>query len=140
MLRDILAGIVGVVIAILIVFLAEELSHMMYPMPASLDPGNTADLRDYIATLPLGAFLMLMGGWVVATFVGAVVADRIGTAKAWIYPTLVGGFMFAATTANLILIPHPHWFTAVSLAAILVSAWLAWWVAVAIKASRPASA
>ena len=139
MLRDILAGIAGVVIAVLIVFLADELSHMMYPMPASLDPSDTGDLRDYIATMPLSAFLMVMGGWVVATFVGSVVADRIGTAKVWIYPTIVGGFMFAATTANLILIPHPHWFTAVSLAAILVSAWLAWRVAVAIKASRAAS-
>jgi hypothetical protein len=139
MLRDILAGIAGVVIAALIVFLADELSHMMYPMPASLDPSNTEDLRDYIATLPLGAFLMVMGGWVVATFVGSVVADRIGTAKVWIYPTIVGGFMFAATTANLILIPHPHWFTAISLAAILLSAWLAWRVAVAINASRAAS-
>ena len=129
MLRDILAGIAGVVIAVLIVFLAKELNHMIYPMPASLDPGNTVDMRDYIATQPLGAFFMLMGGWVVATFVGAVVADRIGTAKAWIYPTIVGGLMFAATTANLILIPHPHWFTAVSLAAILASAWLAWVVA-----------
>jgi hypothetical protein len=133
MLRDILACIVGVVIAVLIVFLADELTHMMYPMPAGLDASDTEDLRDYIATLPLGAFLMLMGGWVVATFVGAVVADRIGTAKAWIYPTAVGGFVFAATTANLILIPHPHWFTAVSLAAILVSAWLAWAVARARK-------
>jgi hypothetical protein len=129
MLRDILAGIVGVVIAVSIVFLANELSHMMYPMPASLDPSDTEDLRAYIATLPLGAFLMVMGGWVVATFVGAVIADRIGTAKVWIYPTLVGGFIFAATTAKLILIPHPHWFAAVSLTAILVSAWLAWMVA-----------
>jgi hypothetical protein len=129
MLRDILAGITGVVIAVLIVFLADELSHMLYPMPAGLDPGDTEDLRDYIATLPLGAFLMVMGGWVVATFVGAVVADRIGTAKPWIYPTVVGGFMFTATTANLIAIPHPHWFTAVSLVAILASAWLAWMVA-----------
>ncbi len=139
MLRDIFAGIAGVVIAVLIVFLAKELSQMMYPLPASLDPGDTEDLRDYIATQPLGAFLIVMGGWVVATFVGSVVAERIGTAKAWIYPTVVGGFMFTATTANLIAIPHPHWFTAVSLAAILVSAWLAWRVAVAIKASRAAS-
>jgi hypothetical protein len=138
MLRDILAGIVGVMIAVSIVFLADELSHMVYPMPASLDAGSSEDLRDYITTLPLGAFLMVMGGWVVATFVGAVVADRIGTAKAWIYPTTVGGFMFAATTADLILIPHPHWFTAVSLLAILVSAWLAWRVAVAIESSRAA--
>jgi len=129
MLRDILAGIAGVVIAVLIVFLADQLSHMIYPLPAGLDPSDTEDLRAYIATLPLAAFLMVMSGWVVATFVGAVVADRIGTAKAWIYPTIVGGFMFAATTADLILIPHPHWFTAVSLAAILFSAWLAWIVA-----------
>lgn len=139
MLRNILAGVTGVVVAILIVFLSDELSHMMYPMPAGLDPANTEDLRDYIATLPLGASLMVMGGWVVATFVGAVVADRIGNARSWKYPTLVGGVMFAATTTNLILIPHPHWFTAVSLAAILLSAWLAWRVAIAIQASRAAS-
>ena len=139
MLRDIFAGIAGVVIAVLIVFLADELSHMVYPMPASLDPADTEDLRAYIATLPIAAFLMVMGGWVVATFVGSVVADRIGTAKLWIYPTVVGGFMFTATTANLIAIPHPHWFTAVSLTAILISSWLAWRVAVATKASRAVS-
>ena len=139
MLRDIFAGIAGVVIAALIVYLSDELSHMVYPMPASLDPADTEDLRAYIATLPIAAFLMVMGGWVVATFVGSVVADRIGTAKLWIYPTVVGGFMFTATTANLIAIPHPHWFTAVSLTAILISAWLAWRVAVAIRASRAAS-
>ena len=139
MLRDIFAGIAGVVIAVLIVFLADELSHMVYPMAASLDPADTEDLRAYIATLPIAAFLMVMGGWVVATFVGSVVADRIGTAKLWIYPTVVGGFMFTATTANLIAIPHPHWFTAVSLTAILISSWLAWRVAVATKASRAVS-
>ena len=139
MLRDILAGVAGVASAIAIVFLSEELSYMLYPMPASVDPGDTESLRAYIETLPLGAFLMLVGGWSIATFVGAVVADRIGTAKAWIYPTVVGGFMFAATTANLILIPHPHWFTAVSLVAILASAWLAWRVAVALQAAKTAS-
>jgi hypothetical protein len=138
MLRDILAGIAGVVIAVLIVFLADQLSHMMYPMPANIDARDAEALGGYIATLPIGAFLMIVGGWVIATFVGAVVADRIGTAKTWIYPTVVGGFIFAATTANLIVIPHPHWFTAVSLIAILVSAWLAWRVAEAVKASRAA--
>ena len=126
MLRDILAGIAGIVVAVAIVFLSEKLSHTMYPMPVSIDPTDTEELRAYIAAMPLGAFLMLMGGWSVATFVGAVVADRIGTAKAWIFPTVIGGFMFAATTANLIVIPHPHWFTAVSLIAILASSWLAW--------------
>lgn len=129
MLRNILAGITGIVIAVAIVFLADELSHMMYPMPDDLDGSNLQDLKNYIESLPTGAFLTVMGGWVVATFVGAIVADRIGTAKTWVFPTVVGAFVFCATTANLIAIPHPHWFTAVSLSAILVSAWLAWLVA-----------
>ncbi|MGI9272630.1 MAG: hypothetical protein ACR2QT_12700 [Woeseiaceae bacterium] len=129
MIRDILAGVAGVAIAVLIVFLGEMLSHMVYPMPAGLDPQDAEALRPYIASLPLGAFLMLIGAWVIATFVGSIVASWIGTAKAWIYPAVVGGVMFAATTANLIIIPHPHWFSAISLLAILASAWLAFLVA-----------
>jgi hypothetical protein len=129
MLRDILGGVAGVAIAVAIVFLADVLSHMLYPFPADLDASDPAGTRAYIATLPIGAFLMIMGGWVLGTFVGAVVAARIGTAKAWVYPTIVGLLMFAATTATLIAIPHPHWFSIVSLLAILASAWLAWLVA-----------
>ena len=126
MLRNILASITGIVIAIAIVFLADKLSHMLYPLPAGLDTSNIEDLRDHIAGLPIGAFLAVMSGWVVATFVGGVIANLIGTAKTWINPTIVGGFVFTATVATLIAIPHPHWFTAVSLVAILASAWLAW--------------
>jgi len=129
MLRDILAGFAGVVIAVVIVFLADELSHMLYPFPAGLDPGDSDALRDYIAALPAGAYLLVMGGWVLGTFVGAVAADRIGTAKAWIYPSVVGILMFAATASTLIAIPHPLWFSIVSLLAILASTWCAWLVA-----------
>ena len=126
MLRDILACVAGVAIAFLIVFLADELSHMMYPPPPGLDFSDPEALRPYLATMPIGAFLSVMGGWVIATFVGSVVAGRIGTAKAWIFPLVVGGLVFAATLANLIAIPHPLWFSITSLIAILGSAWLAW--------------
>ena len=136
MLRDILAAVAGLAIAVLIVFLGEELGHTVYPMPAGLDPMDVEALRPYIATMPLGAFMMLLGAWVIATFVGAAVAGRIGTAKAWIYPAVVGGFMLAATAANLIAIPHPLWFSITSLLAILGSAWLAWKVALLSGNSR----
>ena len=129
MLRDFLAVVAGVAIAVAIVFLGDELSHMLYPLPTDLDPADTDALRAHIATLPLGAFLLVMGGWALGTFVGAVVATRIGTAKPWIFPAIVCIFMFAGTTATLIAIPHPLWFSIVSLIAILASAWLAWLVA-----------
>ena len=127
MFRDILAGIVGIAIAIAIVFLSDQLSNMLYPIPEELDSGNLQALGEHIATLPIAAYLLVIAGRVVAAFVGAVVASRIGNAQAWVYPTFVGGFVFAATTAIVIAIPHPHWFTAVLLTSILVSMWLAWW-------------
>jgi hypothetical protein len=126
MLRDILAGVAGIAVAVAIVMLAEELNHVVYPPPPGLDLNDPESMRAAVAQLPFAALLMLMGGWVLATFVGAVLADRIGTAKAWIYPTIVGLVMFAGTAANLILIPHPLWFSILALLAILLSAWLAW--------------
>lgn len=126
MLRDIFAGIIGIGIAIVIVFLTDQLSSMLYPVPEELENGNLEALGQHIAALPLPAYLIVLAGRVIATFVGSVVAGRIGKAQAWVYPTFVGGFVFAATTAVIIAIPHPHWFSAVLLTSILVSAWLAW--------------
>jgi len=128
MLKDAFAGILGIAIAIAIVFLSDQLSSMLYPVPPELDSGNLEELGRHFATLPVSAFLLAIAGRVIATFVGAVVAGRIGNASSWIYPTFVGGFVFAATTARLIAIPHPHWFSAVLLTSILASAWLAWLV------------
>ena len=129
MLKDILAGIVGIAIAVAIVFLSDQLSDMLYPVPAELDTGNLEELGRHIETLPLPAFLLVIASRVIAPFVGAVVAGRIGNAQDWVYPTIIGGFVFAATTAVVIAIPHPHWFSAVLLTSILASAWLAWRVA-----------
>ena len=129
MFRDILAAIVGVAIAVAIVFLSDQLSSMLYPIPAELDSRDLQALGEHIAALPLTAYLLVIAGRVIATFVGAVVACRIGYAQAWVHPTIVGGLVFAATTAVVIAIPHPHWFTAVLLTSILASAWLAWRVA-----------
>jgi len=125
MIRDILAALAGIAIAVLIVFTATELNHTVYPPPPELDFSDPDALRPYIATLPIGAFLLLMGGWVVGTFVGSVIAGRIGTAKPWVYPAIVGGLVFTATVANLILIPHPLWFSTTALIGIVASACLA---------------
>jgi len=136
MIRDILAALAGIAIAVLIVFTATELNHTVYPPPPELDFSDPDALRPYIATLPIGAFLLLMGGWVVGTFVGSVIAGRIGTAKPWVYPAIVGGLVFTATVANLLAIPHPLWFSITALIGIVASAWLANGVAVTGNSSR----
>lgn len=125
MIRDIIAGVVGIVVAGLLIILIEKFGHAVYPPPPNLDFSDPEAMRRYMATLPFGAFLLLMAAWLVGTFSGTLIACTIGTAKPAIYALAVGGLVFAGTIANLIMIPHPLWFSLVSLAGIIASALLA---------------
>ncbi len=125
MLRNSVAAVVGIALAVAIVWLNERLGHMAYPPPEGIDFSDPDVVRPYLASLPAWALLQLMAGWVIATFAGIVVACAIGNAKPHIFAVVIGGLIFLATVSNLIIIPHPMWFNVVSLVAILASAWYA---------------
>ena len=125
MLRDILACVAGVAIAFLIVFLADELSHMMYPPPPGLDFSDPEALRPYIATMPIGAFLFILASSIVAAFIGTLVACYIGTIKPLNCAIVVGGIVLAASIANFIAIPHPSWLAIATMAGVVAAAWFA---------------
>jgi len=136
MIRSIGALIAGIVMAFASIYLIEMLGHTIYPPPADLDFSDPAAIRPYIATLPIIALLFPMFGWFVGTLAGSLVANFCGDAKPYVYAAIVGGLVFAATVANLILIPHPLWFSIISLLGIIASAWLANRIAVTGNSSR----
>lgn len=125
MIRNAAAVIAGVVTAFVLIMLIEKLGHLIYPPPADLDWSDPAAVRPYIATLPLLALLFPMFAWIVGTFVGSSLACFIGTARPLVLAGIVGGMVLAATIANLIVIPHPLWFSVLSILGIAASAWLA---------------
>lgn len=122
--KNIGAGIAGVAIAIAIVWLIETVGHSVYPPPPDLDFANAEAMRAYISTLPIGAFLFVGGAWFVATLCGTFAACKIGDARPLVFAGVVGGLMLVATTANLIMIPHPLWFSVLGIAGIFVAAWI----------------
>lgn len=123
--KNIVAGIAGVAVALVLVMLAEMLGHTVYPTPPGLDFKDIDAVRAHIATLPMGAFAFVAGGWFAATLVGTLVACRIGTAPDRMFASLITGLMLLATAYNLATIPHPLWFSIVGIAGILLAAWLA---------------
>lgn len=125
MIRDAAAVIAGVVTAFVLIMLIEKLGHLIYPPPADLDWSDPAAVRPYIATLPLYALLFPMLAWMIGTFIGSLLACFIGTARPLTLAGIVGGLVLAATIANLIVIPHPLWFSILSVLGIAASAWLA---------------
>ncbi len=136
MIRSIGALIAGIVTAFASIYLIEMLGHMIYPPPADLDFSDPEAIRPYIATLPIIALLFPMFGWFVGAFAGSLVADFCGDAKPYVFAAIVGGLVLAGTIANLIVIPHPLWFSITALIGIISSAWLAARIAITGNSSR----
>ncbi len=128
-MRKVLGAVAGIATAVLTVMLMEWLSHTVYPVPDGIDLSNTEALTTYVAAAPLSALLLLLAGYLIATFDGTFVACLIGRAPSYIYALLIGVLMLAATASNLIIIPHPTWFSVAAIVGIIASAWLAWKVA-----------
>ncbi len=117
MIRNVAAGVAGIVTAYMTIMLVDMLGHTIYPPPLGLDFSD--------AGLPIGAFLFIMASPVTAGFTGTMVACYVGTTKPIFLATVVGGIVLAASIANFIFIPHPLWLSIATLIGIVASAWLA---------------
>ena len=124
MLKNIAAGIAGIIIAGLLVWLVEMLGHTIYAPPADLNFADGDAMRAYIDTLPIGALLFVAAAWFIGTLGGTFAACKIGDAKPMIFAAVVGGLMLVGTLFNLMTIPHPLWFSILGVAGIAVGAWL----------------
>ena len=122
--RNIAAAIAGIAIAIGLVWAIESFGHSIYPPPEGLDFADADAMRAYTSSLPIGALLFVAAAWFVGTLAGTYAACRIGTASPLVFVLIVGGLMLVATTINLLMIPHPHWFSALGIIAIMVGTWL----------------
>jgi len=125
MLRRIFAVLLGLVAAFATVMLVEWISHQIYPPPPGLDFNNAEQVRQHVATLPLGAFIAVLTGWLMGTLVGGLVACQIAREKPAVFASIIGTVMMAATIANLVMIPHPSWFSIAGIVAIAAATLLA---------------
>lgn len=133
MIRNVVAATVGLVIAFVLIMVIEKVGHMIYPPPPDLDFSDPEAFRPYVATLPILALLFPMFAWMIGTFTGSLVACVIGTVRPLAFVVIVGGLVVAGTIANLIYIPHPLWFSVLSVVGIVASAWIAMLLAPAFK-------
>jgi len=124
MFRNLLAGTASLATAIALIALIQQLGHLLYPVPTDVDFADPDAVREYTASLPFFAILFVAISYAVGTLVGVLVGASIGTAKPLLFAVVVGGFVLVATIANLVLIPHPLWFTIVAPLAIVASAWV----------------
>lgn len=121
--RTILGGLAGIIAAFAVIAIVQLVGHELIPPPTGMDPADPDSIKAAMAALPVGAFLFVLLSYFAGAFTGTFVATWLGGARALTNAVVVGGLVFAATVANLLMIPHPLWFMVVALAGIPAAAW-----------------
>ena len=111
MLKNILATIVGFVVASATVYLIETLlGHTFYPLPDSIDPNDMASIKANLHLVPNGAKVFVVIAHFTGILLGMLVAGIIS--KTSMIPAyIVGGLMVIATAATIIMLPKALWFS-----------------------------
>ncbi len=110
MAKKILAVVVGVIVSGIVSGIIEMgIGHQVYPPPADLDITNSEMMGEYMANLPIGAFLFVIAGWLIGPLVGAFVAAKIAPDN-WRKSAISIGVAIAVfALMSLWMIPHPIW-------------------------------
>lgn len=118
--RKILAVVVALIAAMAIISIGQMAMASFWPAPSPTVREDPAAMRAYFDALPTAAYVTLIVGYAVASFVGGFIATKMGR-RFSSGPTLaliIGVLLTIGGILNfLVLLPyHPAWVTALCLA------------------------
>ncbi|RNC86859.1 MAG: hypothetical protein ED556_05400 [Winogradskyella sp.] len=110
-MKNILATIVGLIVASLSVYVFESLiGHNLFPLPEGANPMDMEWIKNNMDKIPIGSKVFVVIAHFVGIVIGMFVAAKIS--KTSMIPSyIVGIFMLLATLFNIIMLPKELWFT-----------------------------
>ena len=104
-LRRIGSVLLGLVIAVAIVQIAELGVHVISPPPPGMSMRNIETIKAYVAALPVSALLLVLAGWLIGVFLGTWTAAKVGRTPLMAY--IVGALLFILGAYNAAVFPQP---------------------------------
>lgn len=125
-LRGILAVVVGVVVASVVMMCVEFANgHYIYPELGRAAQGlaDREAIRALMASAPVGAFLVVLVGWLLGSVAGGYVAAKITAVAPIRHALIVGVLLTLFGVVNNLMLPPPLWFWIAGLVVCLPSAY-----------------
>lgn len=126
-MRNLLAVILGVMVASVAVMGVESLGHSVYPPPPGIsadDPRAVEVYASYIKTAPFLALVFPLLAWATGAFVGGAVAAYAAAGRRTCrFGTIVGLVFLIMGAMMMWMIPHPWWFMLAAPFACLIPGW-----------------
>lgn len=126
-LRQLGAWFAGVVGGALVVAGLEAASHVVWPVPADLDPSDAEAFARFVEQLPIGALVAVVVAWICGAFVGSILAAALASRVRLAVGLLAGAMTLLGTVANLAMIPHPIWMIVLGPVGVIVAMGLGAW-------------
>ena len=109
--KNIIVFIGALVAGGIVVFGLESLSHQIFPPPSDINPNDLESLKSIMKNAPAGSLALVIlahaagamfSGWIIGRF--AASSHRLLAMGMGLLWTITG-------VANLVMIPHPVWFS-----------------------------
>lgn len=110
-MKNVLATIVGIIVAGVIVHLFESvIGHNVFPLPEGSSPSDMEWLKNNMDKIPMGSKIFVVIAHFAGIIAGMFVAAKIS--KVSIIPSYIaGGLMLLATFATIFMLPKELWFS-----------------------------
>lgn len=125
LLQNIAAAVLGTISGGVAIMLVQRLNVSLYPAPEGFNWSDQQAVAAFFKTLPPGAFLVVLAGYLIGVTVGAWVAGKLSAQVPHRQAVLVTLLFLAASVMNLLSLPHPAWFWIANLIVVPVAGWLA---------------
>ncbi|MDX2359358.1 MAG: hypothetical protein QNK23_01035 [Crocinitomicaceae bacterium] len=111
-MKSFLATFIGVFVAIFAMMGIQMVGHNVFPVPPEINFEDPASLSENMHLIPAGSFIFILLAHSLGQLFGLLTAKLIDKTSA--YPVyIIAGFLLLGTVANLVMIPHPVWFSIV---------------------------
>ena len=111
--RKILAVVVAMIVAIAIMMVVEMANSMVIMPPSDDVMKDAAKLREFMANGPVKAYVIVLIGYVLASFAGGFIVTKMSRRESpgLTLPIIVGVLLELGMVANILMLPgQPNWF------------------------------
>jgi hypothetical protein len=124
--RKILAVVVALIVAFAVIMIVEMANTLVVSPPASDVMNDPAKLREFMRTLPMTAYVVVLIGYILGAFAGGFIVTKMSrqVSSGITLPIVIGAILEIGAILNFfVMLPgQPIWFVAASLLLIVPAA------------------
>jgi hypothetical protein len=116
--RKILAVVVAWIVAVAIMMIVEMGNSIVFAPPSDAVMKDPAAMREYMANGPMTAYVIVLVGYILASFVGGFIVTKMSRRESpgITLPIVIGGLLEVGMIVNILILPgQPMWFVILGL-------------------------